>query len=317
MQENQIILREGSISTAPQFSPNTPIIGFFEVRQNDVGKMAALLSVDDAAIATTVDRAIIRMDVSPTGVISNEQVLIKEGDVLPGMGTQTYVDAASTSPQGFAFNNLGQIMHNVDGSGATTEDTAVFIDNTPIAIEGSPSGAVAGRNWGNFSSPRVELNNVGDWVLASNLDSSNTANDSIIVKNGVKVIQGGDLAPGVAGGWTLTGFGTGTVDMDDAGNVYWFGDWNDPTTAQDTGIYMNSELLVQEGVTMINGSLLTSIATVQDNFFVSDNGQWMIFEGVLQGTGDALIIVQLPEPASATALLALGGLALRRSRRGR
>jgi hypothetical protein len=124
------------------------------------------------------------------------------------------------------------------------------------------------------------------------------------------------VAPGVAGGWLLTAFGTSSnVAIDDANNVLWFGDWNDPDTTRDTGLFLNGELLVQEGVTMINGMLLTSINQIQDNLAISPNGQYIIFKGILDGSIDAAIIIQVPEPTGAVALTGvLGVTALRRRR---
>ena len=86
--------------------------------------------------------------------------------------------------------------------------------------------------------------------------ATSTATDTVIVKNGAIFQQEGNPAPGVSGGWILTGFGTGPVDLDDQGNVFWFGDWNDTDTTRDTGIYRNDQLLVQEGVTRIRAHVL-------------------------------------------------------------
>ena len=317
MHETGMTLREGTISAAPQFSPNTPYIGFFEAPNNDVNQVAVLASVDDPAITSTVDRAIVRWNLSPTGTLLNETVILKEGDALPGMGGQLYVDSPGTGPHNFAFNNLGQVMYSVDGDGATTSDTAVFLNNASVMREGDPS-IVAGRNWGNVgSTTRFDVNNSGQWVIAGFLDATSTTNDNIIFKSsGTKVIQEGDTLPAIGGTFTFTGFGSGNVDIDDNGNVFWFGDWNDTDTTKDTGIFMNDQLLVQEGVTMIGGQLLTGLSGVQDNFRVSDNGLFLIFEGQLAGGVDGAFMVAIPEPGTAgVAGVAAGLLALRRRRR--
>ena len=317
LQETGMVLREGTISTSPQFSPNTPYIGFFEAPNNDVNQVAVLASVDDPAIPTTVDRAIVRWNVSPGGALTGETVVLKEGDPLPGMGGQLYVDSPGTGPHNFAFNNLGHIMYSVDGDGATTSDTAVFVNNAFVMREGDPS-IVAGRNWGAVgSTTRFDINNSGQWVIAGFLDATVTTNDNIIFKSGgTKVIQEGDSLTAIGGVFTFTGFGSGAVDIDDVGNVFWFGDWNDPDTTRDTGIFMNDQLLVQKGVTMIDGQLLTGLSGVQDNFRVSDNGLFLIFEGQLAGGVDGAFMVAIPEPAAA-GLASVGALALLARRRSR
>ncbi|MBC8108011.1 MAG: hypothetical protein H7Z14_15595, partial [Anaerolineae bacterium] len=97
----------------------------------------------------------------------------------------------------------------------------------------------------------------------------------------------------------------GGVAIDDSSNVFWVGDWNDADLTKDIGIFMNGELLVQEGVTLINGVTLATISTVQDNISISDNGQWLTFEGVLSNGLDGAFLVSVPEPASAGLLLGL------------
>src|SRR6185503_6273773 len=54
-----LLIPESAISTAPQLSPNTPYIGWFEVRMNDSNQLMMVASVDDPAIASTVDRALV------------------------------------------------------------------------------------------------------------------------------------------------------------------------------------------------------------------------------------------------------------------
>lgn len=314
MQEIGMVVRESTISTAPQFSAGTPYIGWFETRINNNNQILTLSSVDDPAIASTVDRAIVRWNVSPAGVLLSETVIIKEGDALPGMG-QLLVDTA-TGPHNFDFNDAGSALYAVDGDGATTADSGVYIDSTLLAREGDPSVVVAGRNWGSLIGARVALNNSGGYAIAGTLDSTNTANDSIIYKSGnVKVIQEGDTLPAIGGVFTFTGFGTGPVDIDDNGNVLWFGDWNDADTTRDTGLFLNDQLLVQEGVTQIGGITVLSIPSIQDAFYISDNGQWIIFEATLTGGIDGAFMIQVPEPAS----LSIAGIAvirlLRRHRR--
>jgi hypothetical protein len=211
-------------------------------------------------------------------------------------------------------------MFTVDGTGATTIDGGVFINSTLIAQEGSPS-PIAARNWLTLTSSRLDMNNSGDHVYTGTLDATNTTNDLVIIKNGAKFIQEGDTLASIGGVFTFTSFGTGAVQIDDSGNVLWFGDWNDANTAIDTGLFLNQQLLVQEGVTQVNGDTIFSIASGESNFAMSENGQWIIFECILTPAGggtnyDAAVLIQVPEPASAISLAGVLGFAAMRRRRG-
>ncbi len=304
--DDTLVIQEGTISTAPGFSVGTPYIGFFETKFNAANQILIMASVDDLAIPSTVDRALVVAQVDAAGALVSETVLFREGDILPG---QT-VDVAdfATGPHGFDFNASGSVLMIVDLNGPTTTDGAIYLNLGLLAQEGSPS-PVAGRNWLSLStSQRVALNDGNEYVHTGTLDGS-TSDDGVIIKNGALFRQEGQTLTAIAP-FLLTGFGSGPIDIDAQGNVLWFGDWDDPNTAQDTGLFLNDTLLVQEGVTQINGQTVISIAGVQDGAFLSDNGQYVIFEGELAGglQGAFLIDLGCPIPTSyCTALVSSSG----------
>jgi hypothetical protein len=86
--------------------------------------------------------------------------------------------------------------------------------------------------------------------------------------------------------FTFTTFSNGPVSLTDAGNVCWYGDWNDPATTVDTGIFVDHDLVVQKGVSMTTdgftfNSLLTtgtsSTAGMNNALYISPNGRFVIF----------------------------------------
>jgi hypothetical protein len=308
---NTLLIQESNISTATGFSANTPYIGWFETYMNNSNQIFMIASVDDSAIASTVDRALVRVDQGPFA----ETVYAKEGDLFFGFAAAEF----GTGPHTTAFNDSAQALYSVDTTDAsTTTDGGIFRDDgttrTLLAREGSPS-AVAGRNWGTLIGVALDMNNSGDWAMRGDIDGA-TTDDSMIVKNGTAVIaREGASLPAIGGVFTFTSFGSGNVQISDAGDVFWVGDWNDPDTTKDIGIFMNDNLLVQEGVTLVDGIVLASISAVESNFRISDSGEWLIFEGVLANGLDGAFLVQVPEP-TAISLLALGACVIGRRRRG-
>lgn len=291
-----LVIQESTISGAAGFSPNTPYIGWFEVRINDADQIFMVASIDDPAIATTVDRGLVVVN-NPTGAYT-ETVLAKESDeLIPGR----FVSDFGTGPHTFGFNNLGHALFIADMDGATTDDAAVFLHDgvnlTLLAREGSPCPAVAGRNWGTgILGTAVALNNNDEWVMRGDLDDP-TTDDALIVKNGTTVIaREGSSLPAIGGVFLFTSFGTGAVDIADNGDVVWFGDWDDPDTTRDTGIFLNDQLIIKEGETQIGGMTLMSIAGVQDNLKISPNGRWLIFEGELVGGLNGAFLVEIIKP---------------------
>ena len=278
-----LLIQESDVSTATAFTAGTPYIGFFEVKINNSDVSLVMASVDDLAIASTVDRALVVLTVDGSGNLLSETVLAKEGDVLPGQ-TEPVADF-QTGPHNYAFNDLGESMFVADMAGDTTVDVAVYIDDAIMAQEGSaaPQGA---RLWSSLSGCEVDLNNEGEWVLSGAMDGDSASN-SLIERSGRKLVQEGDVLSGT-NGFGLTSFGSGPVQIGDNGNVLWFGDWADPDTTIDTGLFLNGRLIVQEGVTTIGGVAIDNLRGISDGYGLSRDGRYVVFEAELVGGAEGV-----------------------------
>ncbi len=290
----ELVIQESDISTAGGFSPGTPYIGFFEakINNNDPPQLLLMASIDDPNIPTTVDRALVVVDLSGPSPGFTETVIFKEGDILPGQ-TEAVKDF-ETGPHDLAFNDAGDVMFIAELTGDTTVDSAVYINGKLLAQEGSAS-PIKGRNWSTLGSGVVDLSNAGDHVYRGRLDGDADTRDIIIV-NGAKLVQEGDALPGT-NGQPLTDLGFGPVLVNDNGAALWYGKWTD--TELIAGLFYDETLIVQEDVLTKEGFLFDSIAGGQDAFAISDDGRYLIFEATLPGslTGAFLIDFGLPCPA--------------------
>ncbi|MGE0480060.1 MAG: hypothetical protein AB7Q17_06265 [Phycisphaerae bacterium] len=278
-----LLIQESAVSNATDFSPGTPYIGFFEVRMNDANQLASVLSVDDPAITTSVDRALMRLDYDPGMGILTEAVVYKEGDVLPGQ-EQALTDFGTTHDT-FGFNNAGDVLYVASLTGNTATNGVIYRNDTLIAQKGDPS-PVDARTYANIgTSTKVAINDAGDVVFKASL-AGDLATDTILIRNGQKFMQEGDLAPQV-GGETLTGFGTGPVWINDLG-VVWYGAWTG-ATANNHGLFLNDQLLIRRGVTTIDGFNVTTVAGsvngsggISNGFETSPNGRYIILRAVIE-----------------------------------
>jgi hypothetical protein len=280
-----LVIQEGDISGAPEFSPGTPYVGFFEVKINDADAMLVVASVDDPNIPTTVDRALVII----SSDAQSESVFAKEGDVLPGQVEA--VEDFGTSWSRFDFNNVGDVMFFAELEGSSETDGAIYLNETLLAQEGTPS-PIDGRNWQLLSSRPLDVNNNGDYVYRGNLDGD-AADDEVIIRNGVKFLQEGDTLPAIAP-FTLESFGTSApVLITDDGDVVWYGDWNNPDTDIDSGLFLNDTLLVQDGVTVIDGQVVDTVARLEDTLRISDNGRHIIFEATLADGANGAFLIKI------------------------
>jgi hypothetical protein len=293
-----LIIQEGMISAAPQFSPGTPYIGFFEVRMNDLNRLFIVASVDDPAIPTSVDRALVWVDYDPGTGSFTERVLAKEGDILPGV-SDAVVDFGTTG-ENFAITNDGRAIYAASLTGSTTTNGAIYRDLTLIVRKGDVS-PIDGRIYTDIGpSTKLDMNESGSYVFKAAL-SGDTDTNSVLIRNGARFIQKGDPVPGVPGE-VITSFGTGPVRLTDAGDVVWYAQWTGDT-ATNQGLFLNDRLLVRKGVTQIDGQTLTTVAGttatggITQGFAVSRNGRYIIFRGVLAGTTVGAFMIEIGCPA--------------------
>jgi hypothetical protein len=299
-----LVLQEGTVSSSSDFSPGTTYIGFFEatIDNNDSDQILVVASVDDPAIPSSVDRALVILDIDGSGNLIAENVHAKEGDVLSGQTEG--VNDFGTGPHQVAFNDAGDIMFFADVGTNTATDGTIYLHDTLLAQEGSAS-PVDGRNYELLSSRGLDLSNDnGHHVYKANLDGD-TTDDEVIVRDGAVFRREGDTLPPIAP-FLLTSFGTGSgpVQVDQSGHVLWYGDWDDPNLDVDTGLFLDDDLLVQEGVTMIDGLLVDTIASGQDAFEMSENGLYVIFEATLVGGINGAFLIELESPVAVEPLAA-------------
>lgn len=134
------------------------------------------------------------------------------------------------------------------------------------------------------------------------------------------IAKEGDEVTTADGTFNLTGFGNVGTQVDDAGNVLWFGAWDDDDTLRNSGIFLNDLLLVQEDVTQIDGLTVVTLRNVPDTLVMSDNGAYVLFEAELDDPTstnnlEGAFLIAILEPATAVVLAGVGALALCRRRR--
>lgn len=154
----------GQISTAPQFSANTPYIGFFRARLDDSERLLLIASVDDPLITSSVDRALVWF--LPDGMSGwSESVLAKEADVLAGMTAGESVSDFGTSYYSSQIDNNRNALYTVDIAGAATATNgAIYYNNKALARKGDPS-PIAGSAYSDIGgTTRADINT---WATSS------------------------------------------------------------------------------------------------------------------------------------------------------
>ncbi|MDZ4772926.1 MAG: hypothetical protein SGI72_07295 [Planctomycetota bacterium] len=280
-----LVFSKGSTPLAPGWGAGTVHNGLSWASLNSSNQLLVRGFATDPVSTPTNDwfASIMQLDAAFAPV--SEFVFVRAGDVLP-LQTLTVNTVRSGQDSGFV-NASGQAIYGCDlDTGSPPSDAVVYLwngtSNVLLAQEALAS-PVAGRQWGDLLAPELAINDAGDYLIKDLLNAP-TATDGIIAKNGAKFVQEGDNLPAI-GAFLLTTFGNTPVSLTAAGNVLWYGDWDNPTTTVDTGIFLDQTLLVQKGVTPVMGSTLTAIGNVgssatagqNGSLYISPNGRYVIF----------------------------------------
>lgn len=274
---SSLVKREGTISFAPQFGPGTSYVGFHHTVFANPTLAVTLASMDDPTIPSRFRRALIRLILDSSGSVQFEEVVAMSGQSVPGGGAIAGFDMARHA---FAADQSGGAIFVANLDESSVPDRVIMRDNDVLARTGE-SSPLPGKNWGSFRSASVDVNAQNDHVILGDLESGR----QLLVRNGtILALQGEPVA--AAGGAPLVSMPThGPVFLNESGDVLWWGKWEDQGRDTDSGLMLNDQLLVQEGVTELLLQRVDDIMTGEGTFTMSDNGQFVAFKARLDLSG--------------------------------
>ncbi|MCB9897010.1 MAG: hypothetical protein H6825_03285 [Planctomycetes bacterium] len=288
--DGALVVQEGALVGAAGLSSGTTWKTFSAVHWNDAHEMLVVGTVDDPLLPSSNDRALVRLQLGPSGSITSAVSVVAEGDLLPGESEA--VADLETDVHSLALDRDGHTLALVDLTGDPSKDHALFLDDTLLAQEGSPS-PVAGRTWSSLANAHVDLASGARWTMSAKL-SGDPASDLLLVKDGAAFVQEGD-APAFLGGFHVTDLGSsgasGPVFRGENGTLLWSARWDDPTPGRGKGLLLDDRLLVETGVSQVGGVLLTDVFAVTEGYVLSRDGRWVVFEGRLaDGRSGAFLV---------------------------
>lgn len=251
----------GDVVVAAGITPGTTINGVFDQLREPSGSLLVHVTANDVAIPGIVDNMILRMTPLVGGGYSST-VVVKRGDVLPGQTSG--IQELSETSHGMATNAAGELAYMPR---LQSGPTAVYLDQTLLAQSGLQS-PVFGRIWSSLFRMPVALNDAGDFAFGGRL-SGDIESDHILIWNGIKMVQEGDGLDSIAP-FSLTELGIGgsvpgPLRLSDFGAAMWYGAWDDPDPKRNSGLFIDHELVVQEGETWIDGAVVEDL-TESTNF---------------------------------------------------
>jgi hypothetical protein len=274
-----LVLQEGTVSTAPQLSAGTPYIGWFEADMNDAGQILMVASVDDAEIATSVDRVLSVITTSKSGAILSEHVPFYEG--MPLGGPTTTIQDFGTSPHQAAIGPNGDLIFAVEFDVDAAVDTAVYLNDTLIAKEGS-AAPVDGALWGSLADAVVAITQ-DHYAFQGRL----AGGADVIVLDGEVIVEEGQMLDGVPFPMGFPGTSRPLV-LTDNGDLLWQGGW--ANCCSNSALFINQDIFVQEDSVVAGGFEINEFEPGSHAHDISSNGQYVIFRGVLSDGRQAVFM---------------------------
>ena len=303
------VIMHNQVSTAPEFTPGTPYIGFFRAKINDNNRALLMATVNDPGLDGTVHRALVWLERDVAAGTVTESVLAKKFDHLPGQPDGVLVNDFGTNSERWAINNNDDAIYAVSFTGGdSATNAAIYINDTVVAQKGD-FGAFkdVSYNVGTSSTTRVDIKDNGDYIMLMPLAGGPTATNQALLRNNMfddgpdeVIIRKGDPVPGVDGA-VIASFGTGAQPfITNAGDVVWYASWSGQSGTE-RGLFVNDELLVHTGVTTTSdGDVITNIAGTTnssnglgDGFQVSDNGRYIVARAVLNASTSERAVVMI------------------------
>jgi len=258
--------------TAPLLTEASSVAGYSatakyshlgDLELNDARQVLASATIYDLAVTPLSIDTMVLLQADATGALVSQTYLVQENDVIPGLAGA--VRDVSNFARGFALSNSGDALYHVLTYGS---ESAVLLNGTVVAKSGGPSPTFGAKYYSILDS--VALSEQGNYALLANYGTGLG-----LVYDGAEVAHVGASMPSVPS-FELTGFGPRTLEMDAAGRIFWFADWNDPDESRDEGIVRDQELLVQEGVSLAGGQVITAL---DGGFDVSKDGRYLAYIG--------------------------------------
>lgn len=272
-----IVLEELDAPSIPGITPGSHVLGIYDVHWSGVGDdYLVFMDLRETSFPNVIFQVFARMTIDANGV-SDITPLLKHGDVIPGVGALAGNSIALLASDTRDIDRAGTLIASV----AVGTKRLIVRGNTALAVSGQPS-AIPGETWSLFRWG-VATHETGGYAFIGS-----TFSNRVIVKNGLKFVQTGDSPPSITP-FQIESLGD-SIDIDQHGRVTWVGYWDDPDPNRGAGLFLDDQLIVETGVTVINGATLISIEN-QGRGKSSPDGRYWLFVGKLSSGEKALFRV--------------------------
>jgi hypothetical protein len=148
-----------------------------------------------------------------------------------------------------------------------------------LALERSPSPV--GATWNALFQTRAAINDRREYAFSGSL---NGPNPYLVVKNGFKFVQGGDVLPAFSTNPIAIG-GAAPIFIANTGDVFWRAE----TTSNESAFMRNHQPIITQNRTVVDGRLVTKLEEDGQCFASSRNGRFLAGRVEFGNNNDAIL----------------------------
>lgn len=277
------------IINAAGLGPNSDWDKFESVKVNARNEVFFLGEINNTAVGggDSKEDVLARIRVDSRGNILETTILATKDQTVPVLGSK--VAGLGGTEHILDVNDQGDFITYVGAAAVqgVVKNSVLINMDTIVAQERQPIPGLADTQWQGLVAAKVSINNKREYIVTGN--SRNTIDNTnafLIVKNGEKFAQLGDIIPTISPSPMIAN-GLSPVVITDPGDVFWVVRFN--TT--DDAFARNYEPIIQRNVTTVNGNLVIGIIADENCLAVSRNGRFFAGRVDIQSVGFAIAFV--------------------------
>lgn len=277
--DGKAVLRGGDLVSAPGVDPFSAWDFIASLDLDDADHLIVRGEMELLPFPVNRD-IIVRYDIDGNGDLQNPQVVVQQFDVVAGRSVQ---QLGNGSEYVWSIDASGLLMASMTLAGAGIGDptTDVIAVGNTILAEDDHSSILPGRDWLVSIADAVELNAQGDHSFMTHVAGGPQGSLRVLVKNGMVLALQGAPVPGLPG--TAIELLNGPR-MAENGSVLWWARWDDAGVEHE-GFFIDDQLVVATGETLIDGFTLVGIDYGQGSWDIAEDGSRFSFEGFHQFGG--------------------------------
>lgn len=258
---------------------------------NDQGELLVLGDIDSPDLNGVSEAALVRQVFDDLGILVEEEVLVLEGDAIPG-GFGKVLDIGVSSGGHDVAHSANHWIAFVRSDEGSALDGQILVDGQVVAQE-SVAGPLPGTFWRSLSPTGVGITNEGDYVFNASYDVIGGGELEGIFLNGAPLVVQGDTSASIAPHAFESFQFTSPVLLGENGSVVYAASTDNPDLTRDDGLFVGDRLVVQENVTPAGSETIGSILFSADSLDLAPEGRFLVFEATTASGSNGLFQVDL------------------------